>query len=300
MKVLIVDDDRDSRDLLKSLVEEQGYPAAVAPDGRLGLEAFRRFQPDVVFSDVRMPEMDGLELLEAIRREDQSTIFILVTGFGCEEYAIRALRQGADDYIHKPIFDTDFVPLVRKYADLVGDRSADREVRAMFAHRTFSLELDNEPERVPSIAGRLLAETGDAIPMEEQAGVRTGLVELLMNAIEHGNLGITYEQKATALRAPEGMTELTRRRLEQPELAVRRVTVHFRMDARTCEWIIVDEGAGFDWQAVPDATQGEALYASHGRGIMLSRLYFDAVEYQGLGNVVRLVKRLDHGARDTA
>ncbi len=294
MKVLIVDDDSDSRDLLRSLVEEQGYSAAVAADGRLGLETFRSFRPDVVFADVRMPEMDGLELLEAIRREDQSAIFIVVTGFGCEEYAVRALRHGANDYIHKPIFDTDFVPFVRKLAHLIEDRAVQREVRAMFANRTFTLELDNNPDRVPVIAWRMLEETGDAIPPDQRAGVHVGLIELLMNAVEHGNLGITYEQKGAALRTdPDGLAKLTHRRLAQPDLAARRVTVHFRMDARACEWVIVDEGAGFDWRAVPDATEGEALYAAHGRGIMLSRLFFDSVEYQGLGNVVRLVKRLE-------
>ncbi|MDP6580317.1 MAG: response regulator [Vicinamibacterales bacterium] len=292
MKVLIVDDDSSSRTLLKNLVEEQGYPAAVAPDGRQGLETFRHLHPDIVFSDMRMPEMDGLELLEAIRQEDESAIFVLVTGFGCEEYAVQALRNGADDYIHKPIFDTDFVPLVKKLADRVKGRSSEREVRAMFAQRTLTLELDNTLDRVPIIAGQLLEETGGTIPRDERGGVRIGLIELLMNAIEHGNLGITYEQKEAALRRRDGLAELTGRRLAQPDLAARRVTVYFRMDAKTCEWVIADEGAGFDWLAVPEATTGKAIYASHGRGIMLSLLYFDSVEYEGLGNVVRLVKRL--------
>ncbi len=292
MKVLIVDDDSGSRALLKNLVEEQGYPAAVAPDGQRGLETFRHFRPDVVFSDVRMPGMSGLELLEAIRLEDQSALFVLVTGYGCEEYAVQALRSGANDYIHKPVFDTDFVPLVKRLAEQVEDRSAERKVRAMFSRRTFTLELDNTLERVPIIAGQLLEETSGAIPPDQRGGVRMGLIELLMNAIEHGNLGITYQQKGAALRVRDGLAKLTGRRLAQPELAAKRVTVHFKMDARTCEWVIADEGAGFDWRAVPEATKGEAIYAPHGRGIMLSRLYFDSVEYQGLGNVVRLVKRL--------
>jgi CheY-like chemotaxis protein len=292
MKVLIVDDDDNSRELLKGLVEEQGYPAVVAPDGQRGLESFRSVRPDIVFSDVRMPKMNGLELLEAIRQEDQSAIVILVTGFGCEDYAIQALRSGANDYIHKPIFDTDFVPLMRKLAGLVENRSTEREVRAMFAHRTFTLEIDNTLERVPVIAEQLLEETGRAIPQDQRDGVRMGLIELLMNAIEHGNLGITYEQKGAALRQHDGLARLTGIRLDQPDLAARRVTVYCRIDAETCEWVITDEGAGFDWESVPEATEGEAIYASHGRGILLCRLYFDSVEYQGLGNVVRLVKRL--------
>ena len=153
----------------------------------------------------------------------------------------------------------------------------------MFVQRTFTVELDNDPERVPVIVERMLDETGDAIPRDQREGVHVGLTELLMNAIEHGNLGITGKQKAAALSAPDGLAELTRRRLAQPDLAARRVTVHFRMDARAFEWVIADEGAGFDWRAVSDAPEGEALYASHGRGIMLSRLYFDSVKVSGTG-----------------
>ena len=92
----------------------------------------------------------------------------------------------------------------------------------LFANRTFTLELDNNSDLVPVIAWRMLEETGDAIPRDQRAGVYVGLIELLMNAVEHGNLGITYEQKGAALRTdPDGLAKLTQRRLAQPDLAAR-------------------------------------------------------------------------------
>ena len=103
----------------------------------------------------------------------------------------------------------------------------------MFTHRSFTLGLDNDPDRVELIAERLLAETGEVIPGDQRAGVRSGLIELIVNVIEHGNLGITYAQKGAALGIPGGMAVLTRQRLAEPDVAARRVTVYFRMDTTT-------------------------------------------------------------------
>ena len=84
MKVLIVEDDPDVRLLLQTLVADEGHTVEVAVDGAAGLDAFRQFRPDLVFSDIKMPRMDGLELLESIRTEDNDVLFVILTGFGSE------------------------------------------------------------------------------------------------------------------------------------------------------------------------------------------------------------------------
>ena len=292
MKVLIVEDDPSVRVLLQTLVAEEGHSVEVAVDGAAGLEAFRQFRPDLVLSDIMMPHMDGLELLESIRAEDSDVLVVILTGCGSEEYAVRALRHGANNYLQKPIDDTDIIPLVQKYAAVVRDRTVDVEIHEMFVERAFTLELENTLEIIPRVADRLLRETCGAIKRADQLGVRLGLVELLLNAVEHGNLGISYEQKRESLTTMDGLEMLCRERLSDPVHAARRVTVHFTMDATACEWVIVDEGAGFDWRALPDPTdEGAGLFEAHGRGILLSRPQFDTLEYQEPGNIVRIVKR---------
>ncbi len=290
MKVLVVEDDPDVRLLLQTLVAEEGHTVEVAVDGAAGLDAFWQFRPDLVLSDIKMPRMDGLELLESIRAEDSDVLFAILTGFGSEEYAVRALRHGANNYLQKPIDDTDIIPLVQKYAAVIQDRTVDVEIHEMFVVRACTLELENCLEIIPRVADRLLRETCGAIKRADQLGVRLGLVELLLNAVEHGNLGISYEQKGHSLTTMDGLGALCRERLSDPALAARRVTVHFKMDATACEWVIVDEGAGFEWKALPDATEGVGLFEAHGRGILLSRIQFDTLEYQGPGNIVRVVK----------
>ena len=290
MKVLIVEDDAVVRLLMRELAAKAGHQTEVADDGAAGLEAFRRFRPDLVLSDIRMARMDGLELLEAVRHEDREVITIIITGVDSEEYAVRALRLGANDYLRKPLRDADMLQLLEKYDAIVRERTTELEIHQMFVDRAFTLKVENRLQLIPKVVDRLLEEAGGAIGAADRLGVRLGLHEMLTNAVEHGNLGISYEEKRRALEAREGLQKLIDRRLTDPGLAGRSVTVGFKMDAAACEWTITDEGSGFDWKALPDPTSGPTLFEAHGRGIFLARFQFDTIEYQGSGNTVRLVK----------
>ena len=104
-KVLTVDDDEFVREILAAYLEDSGYEVLQAENGRLGLEIFRREAPDLVMLDLRMPEMDGLEVLGRITEESPDTPVILVSGMGTIGDAIKALKLGAWDYIAKPIHD---------------------------------------------------------------------------------------------------------------------------------------------------------------------------------------------------
>ncbi len=104
-KILTVDDDEFVREILVAYLEDSGYEVLQAENGRLGLEVFRREAPDLVMLDLRMPEMDGLEVLGNIIQESPDTPVILVSGMGTIGDAIKALKLGAWDYIAKPIHD---------------------------------------------------------------------------------------------------------------------------------------------------------------------------------------------------
>ena len=92
MKILIVEDDQSSRIYLENLLELNGYKFRSAVNGIEGLNYFEEYDPDIVISDIQMPIMDGLELLEAIRDKKSNTIVIITTAYGNENYAIQALH----------------------------------------------------------------------------------------------------------------------------------------------------------------------------------------------------------------
>jgi anti-sigma regulatory factor (Ser/Thr protein kinase) len=112
-----------------------------------------------------------------------------------------------------------------------------------------------------------------------------GLMELMLNAIEHGNLGITYDEK-TALIREDCLQEEVQRRLELPENADKFASIKFRRDGISLIFVISDQGNGFDWKSYLEMGM-ERLMDNHGRGIAMSRsISFTQLEYRGKGNIV--------------
>ena len=123
----------------------------------------------------------------------------------------------------------------------------------------------------------------NACPDPETAVV--GLTELLVNAVEHGNLGITYEEKSVLRNCHDWEAEVLRR-LDLSENAEKKVDVHFQRAGDEIHFHIRDEGNGFEWKRYLDIDPRRA-FDTHGRGILLARHFsFSALEYRGRGNEV--------------
>lgn len=105
--ILIVDDEELIRLNLRALLEDLGYRVAEAVDGLDGLDAFDRERPDLVMADLRMPVMDGLSMIAALRDKSPETPVIVVSGAGTVREAVDSLRVGAWDYIMKPVPDAE-------------------------------------------------------------------------------------------------------------------------------------------------------------------------------------------------
>jgi DNA-binding NtrC family response regulator len=107
--VLLVDDEPDMLSMLKLVVEKKcGCSVITAPSGRIALELLRESRPDVIVSDIKMPDLDGLELLREIKSFDQTVSVVMMTGYGTIDMAVQALKDGAYDFLQKP-FDKDHI-----------------------------------------------------------------------------------------------------------------------------------------------------------------------------------------------
>ena len=112
--ILIVDDDQEMRDLLKDVLEDHGYPVAVAREGREALEHLERDEFLVVVVDLRMKGMDGAELLHELVQHHPTCNAIMMTAFGTVESAVDAMKQGAFDYLTKPIKTDELLVTIEK------------------------------------------------------------------------------------------------------------------------------------------------------------------------------------------
>ncbi len=113
-RILIVDDEATIRDTLCTILTEEGFEARSAENGRQALELIQQENFDLVITDLRMPEMDGLELLKAVKLNSPQTSVIIITAYGSMESAIEALRLGAFDYLIKPLDFDDVILRVRR------------------------------------------------------------------------------------------------------------------------------------------------------------------------------------------
>jgi two-component system, NtrC family, response regulator AtoC len=110
-RILVVDDDESIRIMLSAVLNREGFEVVCADNGVQALEVFRTLSPDIVLMDVRMPELNGLQTLEEMRKLRKDTTVIFMTAFAAVETAVQALKLGAFDYIIKP-FDLDEVLLL--------------------------------------------------------------------------------------------------------------------------------------------------------------------------------------------
>jgi len=133
--ILIVDDDAAMRDYLRDELEHEGFRVATANGGRAGVERVKQGDIDLVVSDVKMPDLDGLDLLREVRAVDPSPYVITITAFGSIDTAIRAVKLGAYDYVTKPF---EFDQLLLTIEKALGERELRAEVvklRAEVARR---------------------------------------------------------------------------------------------------------------------------------------------------------------------
>lgn len=286
-RVLVVEDDHITASLLKFTLAEE-FDVTVASDGQAGWEILSRQwnEFDAILLDRMMPRLDGLSLLNRLRQGPVPcrTPVILATTLGDEVSVLEGLEAGAYYYLTKPVRPELLLAIVREAVaqhrdavelSRVAEESAlaQRYLRAgTFRYRM----LEDVPLLAAWLAG-LCPKPGRAV---------LGLQELMANAVEHGNLALSYEDKSRLMTEAGWFEELARRQA-LPEQRAKWVEVEFERDVEALCFTIRDMGAGFDWRPYLDFHPAR-LFDPNGRGIAMARnLCFDRLEYLGNGNTVQ-------------
>jgi DNA-binding response OmpR family regulator len=288
-RVLIVDDQEVLRTLLSRYMTREGFEPVEAEDGGKAIELYRSVNPAVVLSDIVMPQMDGLGLLREIRAIDPAAAVILMTGYGNEEILLEALRGGAVNFFKKPFDFHEVMSVVRSVAR---QRLAPDPTPFHSAHlveETKRFEFTAADTQIQPIINQIALHLGAVAGASEVIHLKIGIEEMIRNAVEHGHLGITGEEKHRALE--EGaFGELVHKRLQTGDNGTKRITLSSRLTAEELVVTIADQGPGFDWKALP-AVSAESFLRYNGRGVLLTRIYFDEVRYNDRGNEVTLTRR---------
>jgi CheY-like chemotaxis protein len=294
--VLVVDDSAVDRRYVGGVLARDGrFQVEYAEDGAQALARMRQVCPDVVVTDLQMPNRNGLELVTAVRMHHPGVPVILMTAHGSEDLAVEALQRGAANYVPKPQLGERLLESVDEALAMArADRTYERLISCL-KRCDFLFELDNDPALVDPLVD-LVQQMVAGMGLTDATGrfrIGAALKEALLNAIYRGNLEISFQQmQDTRVALLEGRGEdLARQRRATEPYKSRKVRVSIAMDPTQARFVVADEGPGFDPAAIPQPGAPGTLDPDCGRGLVLMRAFMDEVAYSAKGNEVTLVKR---------
>ena len=290
-RALVVDDAKIHRDLVRGiLTEDLGFEVTEAADGKQALAAIEEQPPDLVISDLVMPEMDGFELASHVRRQHPTIPVIVMTQHGNERLAVQALEAGAASYVRKDDLAYELSKTVSRVLAVSQQAHAQAQLMASLQKSEASFVIDSTGELMAPLV-RYLQESASQLGLFDETGLTqlgVALQEALLNAAHHGNLEVGSELRDQDV---ELYTRKLAKRMEEMPYKERRIHVDAKFSGEEARFKIRDEGPGFDPDALPDPRDAENLLKCHGRGVMLMRSLMDECRYNDSGNAVTLVKR---------
>lgn len=284
-RILSVDDEPINLAIIAESLSEDGYLIDEAEDGEAAWSLISKNRYDLIILDRMMPRLDGLSLLHRLKADpDWKAVPVIMQTAAANQNEVReGLAAGAHYYLTKP-YEPDALRI------LVTMLIKDARELANVHHFSTSLGATLTLLEHGEFTFRTLAEAHDLAAAlsslcKEPSSVILGLLELLVNAIEHGNLCISYSEKTELRRTGCWEKEIARRLREGP-YTERRARVSLQRDGDDLEFLICDEGSGFDWQPYLDFDPARA-FDLNGRGIaMANNFSFSRLEYQGNGSRV--------------
>ncbi|MDM8522678.1 response regulator [Desulfococcaceae bacterium HSG8] len=292
LTLLVADDEPLALSFLKTLLRNENYHIVTAEDGE---KAWRLLEAspsdfDAVILDRMMPGMTGMQVLTMMKAHDllKMVPVIFQTSMNEDEDILEGFQAGADYYLTKPYRQEILLSVVKtaaygytNYKSM--QKSLEKTTDTLMLMKTGLFEFRNmdEAQRLSSLLAGVCPDPSRAV---------LGLWELMINAVEHGNLGIDYDEKSRLIERDEWSIEVEKR-MAMPENALKKAAVEFENSADEVRFLIRDQGTGFDWHSFMEL-KPERAFDPHGRGIHLARtISFDQVEYLGTGSEVLAVIR---------
>ena len=303
-RILVVDDSTLDRLLARRLLEKDAELILTeAIDGTDALRQMELFVPDAVVTDLQMQPMDGLQLVETVRRKYPFVPVVLMTAHGSEEVAAQALQAGAANYVPKSELPRHLLPTIRDVLAATSGHRRRHELMNCLERRQIELALANDSALIPPLVDLIqqwIAKLG-GVDEPGRLQVAMALEEALLNAMYHGNLEWSADELAdsSSQLVSAGRDLISERRQTAPYNR-RRVQFIARIDRQHARFIIRDEGRGFDRQRWDEASSPAALTSGVGRGLVLIKLFMDEVALNERGNEITMVKRWSGNAAVSA
>ncbi len=287
--LLLVEDSLTQATQIRLTLKKAGFDVYVAENGRLAMEVLRTHEPDLVLTDLQMPEMDGLELVDAVRREHPRLPVVLMTSHGSDDIAIQALRHGAASYLPKSRLDHSMIDTLEDILESV--RAADKKdrVQRCLVARSLEFRLENDPTLIASIATHVEQELEKADFGDDT--VRMQISVALRNALDHamffGNLALDPN---TRLEGELIFREAAENQRAMPPYSSRSVWLTVRIDDDGVRLAVRHEGEATASIFLPETNDNADLEDPLKRSLILIQTFMDEISVDPSGTELTLIR----------
>ena len=292
--ILLADDAAVDRRIVIGILREQDVEIVEVTNGREALEHCKNSLPDLVLTDLQMPEVGGLELTSQISLQYPNLPIVLMTAHGSEEIAVQALACGATSYVPKAQLSRLLIDTVRPILSQVETASDYRRLMQCSTSNALDFELGGDLSLIAPLV-ELVQKIADGMGVcKFLSRIRFGIAveHALKNAMLHG----VYDVRQIPHENPSDneIAAFVERRSKQSPYRNRKVYVDVKVTAEEAFVKIRDDGDGFDTSLVPEPRSAKAMEPSAGRGLVLMQTFVDQLTFNETGNEVILLKKRDH------
>jgi CheY-like chemotaxis protein len=293
-KILLVEDSPTQAIEMRMLLEEASHDVVHVANGRLAVEVLDQQPIDLVVTDLEMPEMNGLELVERMSLDFQHVPSILVTARGSEELASNALRRGAAGYVPKDHLQTLLCDTIMDVLGVMRTDASYAKLIATLQKNVFEFDLPNNAQLISPLVGLLMQVCAgmELLSGTEMTRLGVAIEHALVNAMYRGNLelGPSVTPSLREIVYNDATTATIEKRRTTDPYQKRRVYVHASASKQEVRIVIRDQGNGFNTAKVPGRTDAKKLDTESGQGLVLMASFTDELIFNREGNEVTLVK----------
>ena len=292
--ILLAEDSSTHTTLIRSILEQDGHRVECVVDGQLAWEAIQAWRPDLLVTDLRMPALNGCELVEKVVKEDPDLPCIVVTAKGSEGLAVDALAVGAVNFVPKNSLQKLMNHVVRQTLAMAEVNAIFRGFSGQLQSPEFSVELPNDVAAIEPtvlyVMQTLAAATG--LSTVERIRVGAALSSGLFNAMCYGNLEIKDDDIVVGCLFAEDKcnSDELRQRAAQKPYCDRKVLLRVSVSTVDTRFFISHDGPGQLTRLTPAPGTPESFEIEQCRGFVLMTSFMDDIIFQSGNSSVVLVK----------